>query len=204
MNIIKLVLRFIKGRPWTDSYILQLPLEILLEILAYLPLYSQFIVYQTCHPLRAIIYEYFFNRKTHILAKREHLLYLTHLARSRPDRRVCAPCLKLHRTHTQHTSSFNPYPRPKCEQGKGYLDNFRGEFKEFTSHSYFLNHRCVQLTLKYTRLDDKKKKYQRHLQRLLTPHHRTLGSPIHIDYHISGRHSAYPKVINGRYLLLCI
>ncbi|KAL7800281.1 hypothetical protein V8C37DRAFT_407217 [Trichoderma ceciliae] len=95
MNVIKPLLRLIWGRPQTHSYMLQLPLEIILKILALLPPYTQLLAYQTCRPLRAIIYQRFLAGKGEILATwKDTLLYLTHLSRSLPDRylqRLIAP-----------------------------------------------------------------------------------------------------------------
>lgn len=66
-------------------------------------------------------------------------------------------------------------------------------------------HLQLQLTLKYTQLEDKERKHQRHLQRLLAPHHIQLGANYYtITRGIEARISIYPKVINGKYLLLSI
>lgn len=204
MNIIKYFFCLIKGRPQTDSYILQLPLELLLKILAHLPPYSQLLVYQTCRSLRAITHQYFLE-KIHLWSKREYvLLYLTHLSRSRPDQWVCAPCSQLHQASAYDTPACRPFSFPECEKKRKFINRSCGEFRRFIYHEYHVEHRHVQLALKYARLNDPKWKHQGHLQRLTTPYHYTFYSPLDVDIGISGRYSAYPKVVNGRYLLFAI
>lgn len=107
----------------TDSYILRLPVDILLTILEYLPPHTQLIVYQTCRPLRAIIYHHFLAGKGDILATLENRLhYLTDLARSMPDQWICAKCCKLHKACQLDTPIYRgPSYLPPCGDGWGYF-----------------------------------------------------------------------------------
>lgn len=211
MNIIKFLIRLVWRRsetqPQTHSYILQLPLELLLEIFAFLPPYSQLLVYQTCRPLRAITHQYFLVGRGEILATpKDRLHYLTHLARSLPDRWVCAKCCKLHRTCSWDTPSSRASYLPKCGDGKTYAFEEHSESKKLANREYSPAHRHVELTLKYARLESQKRTHQKHLQRLLAPHHAASKSPrdIGVAEGILAQRSFYPKVVDGRYLLFTI
>ncbi|KAL7919730.1 hypothetical protein ACQKWADRAFT_322807 [Trichoderma austrokoningii] len=119
MNIIQYLTRLIWAEPQTNPYILQLPVEILVDILALLPLHSRLVVYQTCRRLRAVIHEHF--------------------------------------------------PGEKCQDGRDTSQDYR--VTKIGWPKYYPSHRHVELTLKYTRMEDKNRRHQRYLQRLLTPHH---------------------------------
>lgn len=208
MNIMKFPIRLIwRARSKTHSYFLQLPIELLLKIFEYLPPYSQLLVYRTCRPLRTIILQYFLAGKGDILATREDKVrYLTHLARSMPDRWVCAKCCKLHQTCKWDTPIYRGlYWPPECGDGLPRFDRF-SECKPFFNHEYSPSHRHVELTLKYARLERQKKKHRTHLQRLLEPHHveSRRARDNDVAEGILVRRSFYPKVVNGRYLLLTV
>lgn len=212
MNIIKFPIRLIwRARSKTESrihsYILQLPIELLKKIFKYLPPYSHLLVYQTCRPLRTIIHQYFLVGKGDILATLEdRLQYLTHLARSMPDRWVCAKCCKHHEIYDWDTPICREICYlPPCEDGLGYFDRYN-EFKTFPNIEYSPSHRHVELTLKYARLESQKKKHRKHLQRLLAPYHVETQSSrsLSIAEGILLQSSFYPKVVDGRYLLLTV
>ncbi|KAL7787142.1 hypothetical protein V8C37DRAFT_412177 [Trichoderma ceciliae] len=187
MNIIQFLIRLVWRRcdtqPQTHSYILQLPLEVLLKIFAFLPPHSQLLVYQTCRPLRVIIHQYFLARRGEIPATpKDRLNYLTHLARSLPDRW----------TRSWDTPSVRPSYYPKCGDGKAYAFEKHSESKIFLNYEYSPAHRHVELTLKYTRLKSQKRTHWKHLKRLLTPHHAETQRPDYI------------AVVDGRYLLFTV
>lgn len=208
MGIFELLVRRKKVKVSSQTpcpcYILQLPIDIFVEILALLPLYTLLLVYQTCRPLRTIIHHHFLAGRGDILANatpEDRLLYLAHFSRLQPDRWVCAKCCKLHRIHEEDT----PYSRSSrylsCVDG---LD-ISGRYGESKYFAYVPKHRHVELTLKYTRLKDKERKYQKYLLKLLEPCHDRLQEPYWtITRGVEVRFSAYPKVVNGRYLLLSI
>ncbi|KAL7929033.1 hypothetical protein V8C35DRAFT_325418 [Trichoderma chlorosporum] len=209
MNIAKILTSLIwrtpKTQPQTSSYILQLPVELLLEIFNFLPPYSQLLVYQTCRPLRIIIYQFFIAGKggeiPSLPTLEYKLLYLTHLARSLPNRWVCATCCKLHQTYYKDTPSARTFYIPKCGDGKHWASQEPSESRSFENQEYSPSHRHIELTLKYTRL----KSHQQHLQRLLTAHHATSKrSSICVAKGILAQRSFYPKVVNGRYLLFTV
>lgn len=197
--------RLIWGKPRTHSYILQLPVEIVVKILAFLPLHSQLLVYQTCRPLRATAYEYFLAGKGNIMARatpEDKLRYLTQLARSRPNQWVCVKCCKLHQIHEWDTLLHYRYCHVECQDGMDITERYR--LSKIGHPKYYPRHRHVELTLKYTRMEDKKRRHRRYLQRLLTPHHDQIREVFEIAKGIPAQISVYPKVVNGRYLLLSI
>lgn len=212
MNIIKFPIRLVWRRSKTQSqahsYILQLPLEVLIRIFAFLPPYSQLLTYQTCRPLRTIIHQYFFARGGEILVTpKDRLHYLTDLARSLPDRWVCAKCCKLHQTCSLDTPSYLTSYSPECEGGKIGVFEEHSESRKFFIYGYFLAHRHVELTLKYTRLESRKSTHQEYLRALLAPHHAPNCQRPHtvdVSEGIILQHSYYPKVVDGRYLLFTI
>lgn len=87
----------------------------------------------------------------------------------------------------------------------GYVQQ-DSECKALAIVGYSASHRHVELTLKYTRLKSQKKKHRKHLQRLLAPHHFQTRSPhsISVAEGILAQSSFYPKVVDGRYLLLTV
>ncbi|EHK26669.1 uncharacterized protein TRIVIDRAFT_50070 [Trichoderma virens Gv29-8] len=203
----RLVWRTSETQPHTHSHILQLPVELLLEIFKFLPPYSQLLVYRTCRPLRAIVYKYFLAGRGEILDTLEYrLLYLTHLARSLPDRWVCAKCCKLHQAYSWDTPSSRAFYLPKCGDGKHWFSEQHSESKSLANHEYSPSHRHVELTLKYARLQSQKRAHRKHLQRLLAPYHAASQRPgtISVVEGILAQRSFYPKVVDGRYLLLTV
>jgi hypothetical protein len=163
--------------------------------------------------------------------------YLTHLSRGLPDRWVCGECVKLHQIKERDIPSKHTDHYPKCEKERRESGTYSGMHKTFGPYDFCPSYRHVQLTLKYTRLDDSAKKWRhrRYLQKLIAPRHSRMKSlydrdedisiqplaylesfgiheniiarvpdyakTVDIDIGISGRHSACPKVVDGRYLL---
>ncbi|EHK43391.1 hypothetical protein TRIATDRAFT_35020 [Trichoderma atroviride IMI 206040] len=207
MTIIQFLTRLIRGKPQTNSLILQLPVEIIVKILALLPFHSQLLVYQTCRPLRVITYEYFLTGKGNVTdlaraTREDKLLYLTPLARSLPDRWVCVNCCKLHQIDKWDTPLHDTFCYLFCQDGMDTTEGYR--VSRVGWPHYYPNHRHVELTLKYTRMEDIKRRHQKYLRRLLTPHHGPIMGYFDVAKGISGRISVYPKVVNERYLLLSI
>ncbi|KAF3074182.1 hypothetical protein CFAM422_003822 [Trichoderma lentiforme] len=66
---------------------------------------------------------------------------------------------------------------------------------------FHLSHIQVQLTLKYTRLNKMEPRYEDYLKSLIAPYHKYLR-PNDLDINkVKRKYSAYPKIVNGRYLL---
>jgi hypothetical protein len=182
----------------TPSYILQLPVELLIEIFAFLPPHSQLFVYQTCRPFRTIIHQYF-KRGEILITSNDKLNYLTQVTKSLPDRWVCATCLKIHQNYSWDTPTCPASYDLRCRGGtRGAHRNSESEI--FFNYGYSPAHRHIELTLKYARLKSQKWTHQKHLQRLLKPFHIKCQKPGGISL----QRSFYPKVIDGRYLLLTI
>ncbi|EHK43350.1 hypothetical protein TRIATDRAFT_301206 [Trichoderma atroviride IMI 206040] len=206
MSIIDFFFRYKKGKVSSQPpcHLLQLPVDMLVEILAFLPPYTLLLVYQTCRPLRTIIHQFFLAGRGDILSNatpEDRLLYLTHSSRLQPDRWVCAKCCKLHRIHGEDTPYKSSPRHLSCVDGLDISERY-GESKYF---AYVPKHRHVQLTLKYTRLENKERVYNKYLLKLLEPYHHQLQEAYWtITRGVEVRFSAYPKVVNGRYLLLSI
>lgn len=132
----------------------------------------------------------------------DKLLYLTPLARSLPDRWVCVKCCKLHRINGWDTPSHDRASDLMCQDGMDTAKRYRA--CKVGWPAYYPDHRHVELTLKYTRMEDIKRRHQKYLQRLLAPHHGPIKGFFDVDEGISAQISVYPKVVNGRYLLLSI
>lgn len=176
-----------------DCIILQLPVEVLLLIVETLPLFSQVSVSQTCRPLRTILAH--LRNSASYLPRGEFLEFLSCLARNMPEKWVCEVCLKLHPVSLQD-SWKNPY-RSSCPRYYVYQKTYRLQ-------NFYLDNRHVQLALKYTRMGNISKKYQRYLETLLTPYHGTFCEDSLRDTPLQRRHSVYPKIVNGRYLVLSV
>lgn len=183
-------------------YILLLPVDTIVEILALLPLHTLLLASQTCRPLQTIVHDFFLAGRGDLLANaepEERILYLTHLSRLQPDRWVCVKCCKLHQIRDEDT----PYGQKHvgCADGLDVSDRYKVS-KHF---GYTPMHRHVQLALKYTRLGCKEERYRDYLERLCAFHSRLDYKPyIDIEGGLVVEYAAYPKVVNGRYLLLSI
>ncbi|KAL7921167.1 hypothetical protein ACQKWADRAFT_321656 [Trichoderma austrokoningii] len=185
------------------DHILLLPVEIIEEILAHLPLHTLLLASQTCRPLRKLIHDFYPAARDDMLANaepKEILLYLTHLSRLQPDRWVCAKCFKLHRIHVEDSPYDHSHVR--CTDGSDVSARYRVS----KCFGYTPMHRHVQLTLKYVRLGSEESRYQEYLESLGAVHYR-------FDYKSRGNNTngavyleyvAYPRVVDGKYLLLSI
>ncbi|KAL7929528.1 hypothetical protein V8C35DRAFT_331609 [Trichoderma chlorosporum] len=176
----------------TRCAILELPNEILLRILFFLPQHSQMLISQTCRGFHVVTQRYFpagYRPDTF----EGQLLYLSHRARSLPDRWVCTKCLKLHRINVRDTPGDSLYSFCDAQVRDG--PDYYGQY------GFHLTHKHLQLTLKYTRLGEMDPKYESYLKSLIAPYH-TYIKPNDLDIsRVKRQYSVYPKVINGRYLL---
>ncbi|KAL7895966.1 hypothetical protein HDV63DRAFT_395854 [Trichoderma sp. SZMC 28014] len=205
MNIIKILSSFRRRRPHTGSYFLQLPLDILLEILDLLPPHCLLVLYQTCRPLRTIIHQNYLSGRGQMLATLEDkLAYLSCLARSLPDRWVCAKCCKLHKVYCYDVPAYHTYT-PDCEKFTTWPN--RQEISNRNTYALHMPaHRHVQLSLKYTRSEKLSRKYRKILQDLLRPHYFPDKKRFYtLENDGLLEHSSYhPKIIDGRYIFLSI
>ena len=177
--------------------VLGLPIELLLMISEQLPSASRVFFSQTCRPLRRV-FAHLRPPEQHEIPSEDRLEYLVDRVRNIPDRWLCELCLELHPIHPydtpQHPLSVTcPLERQRLRK-RGYgLTTIR------------LDYRHVQLTLKYARMTaGASQGYNDYLRALLKPIVTSFttrpGSPdlLHV------RHSIFPRVVAGRYLLQSI
>ncbi|KAL7905811.1 hypothetical protein GGI35DRAFT_471336 [Trichoderma velutinum] len=167
----------------TRCAILELPNELLMAILSNLPQYSQMIISQTCRRLEAVAHQYLPAEKYRPDTFEGRLLYLSHRARSLPDRWVCIECFKFHRVNVLDTPthSLHTLCDLNCRNGPEY----------YGQYGFRLIERHLQLTLKY----------KSYLKSLIAPYH-TYLRPNDLDMNkVKRKYSVHPKIVNGRYLL---
>ena len=186
---------------------LQLPMELLIQIFEQLPPPNQVLLAQSCRALQGI-----FGGSCSQLSREQHLEYLVALARSMPGRWVCEVCVTLHEVVKLDTPN-QPW-HMSCLRGwnKWQTDAYGFLNCRVDKRNISIDHRHVQLTLKYTRLQQPR--YQTYLQRLLAPYRdvpfsTNMYTPPGLPGMLSVRYSVYPKVAMDasddlRYLVLSI
>lgn len=195
MNCVRWLLSFRELRPQGNNNeatcppILQVPNEILMEIIDHLHLHDEFLLSQTCRAFRKLTqrnWELAFERFS--WAKR--MDFRTGLAYVLPNHWVCGPCGKLHTIDTWwgwDGPKNNGFPLvPQCQQQDGL--NF--------DTIYPLRHTHVQLALKLTRMRSVNQEYLKYIMSPFTTE--TMSSPylrLRLTYY------AVPKVVAERFLL---
>lgn len=180
---------------------LQLPIDLVVDVISRLPRHHQILVSQTCRALRTILCHHFLRGDDRLPAKlprKIHLEFLLLLAQNLPDQWVCDECVTLHQARMRDT--------PRHPTSADCPWGFR-ELQYLGSHGIYgfkLNHRHVQLTLKHVRLASTAILDPTYLQKLLAPHHGQIKSRFTRRHIVEGRYSAYPKVVEGRYLVKSI
>ncbi|KAI1742718.1 hypothetical protein F4680DRAFT_445755 [Xylaria scruposa] len=207
------------------SRLLQLPLELIFIIAKFLSPVDLVLLAQTSRSLRAIFQNQASATK---LSSTEYLSFLAGLVRDKPEEWVCENCMTLHPivkrdtpAAENHVSSC-PYrhvpPSWLHQSGAASTNTYRREIRD--CRDFFgkkvrhdtrlcfsqirIEHRHIQLALKYTRLQERK--YNSYLRALLKPYQdksfkRRNGSQLKTHY------SAHPKIVashdgNPRFLLL--
>ncbi|KAK7415684.1 hypothetical protein QQX98_005719 [Neonectria punicea] len=172
-----------------------LPVDLLLLIADALPLHGQLFFSQTCHVIRIILPR--LRDSGRHLPREQALDYLTVLAHDKLERWACDLCTKLHSVHTMDI------PKYRVGYLKACPEVWRLSHAGLFTHN--IDHRHVQLALKYTRMELANKKHRQYLKDLLAPHH--------VNYDVNGwpsdvksdlQLSSYSKIANGRYLLLSV
>ncbi|KAI0975422.1 hypothetical protein F4678DRAFT_420225 [Xylaria arbuscula] len=173
-----------RGQQALNTYFLQLPVELILCIADFLTPPDLILLSQTCHPLRTIFWKHTDITK---LSRTERLSYLAGLAREQPKKWICQKCMTLHRMAKLDTpaAEFSQSSCPRQQIGEIRFDIrlWYGQIK--------LEHRHIQLALKYTRL--RQHKYDKYLRAVMTPYLDTHFDPrskarVKIEY------AAYPKI----------
>ncbi|KAJ8129217.1 hypothetical protein O1611_g4416 [Lasiodiplodia mahajangana] len=191
-----------RRKPWTqprkqqsvNNYLLQLPHELILCINDFLEPPDLVLFTQTCYAMRIILEKHL--ERTNLNFS-ERLQFLVAFAREQPEKWVCKKCVTLHPIRKRDTPSAF-VQESSCTRMREY--GRRRYDTRLLSGQIRVEHRHIQLALKYTRLQDER--YNRYLGALLAPYHdRNFHDVLKTFY------SAYPKVVmayNGdfTYLLL--
>ncbi|UPK95420.1 hypothetical protein LCI18_006355 [Fusarium solani-melongenae] len=167
-----------------DCRLIQLPLDILVTVTEFLSEVDRHVLAKTCRAFWTYIRRRYGPISS--LSKNQYLSYLVNISRSNPDLWTCELCTKLHRARHWTCPRHGPKNR--------YLAS--------SSVKLSLQHRHVQLALKVDRLgnlDNRKL-----LDQLTMSHRATLSTCSTIRGAIKCRYTAYPKIIQGRYMVLSV
>jgi hypothetical protein len=181
-----------------DCLLLKLPLELLELVIEQLPISGQMCLLQTC----SSVYNSFELPRDRVTfrAKREHPKYLALVARDPPDMWIS---IKTPRIRFVKRGDL-----PKLPKSPPYLGAPGWDSKAlcgFPTGALMVEHKHVQMSIKYSQLEKKTRWQSKYLQVLLKPY-KTKFNPM-LDCPPSkwdasiGYFESYPKVISGRYLL---
>ena len=142
-------------------YLLELPAELILDMIDCLRPIDLYLLSQTCRTLRAIL-----NKHTSatILSKAERFLYLTHCSRENPEKWVCGTCIAYHPVFMADIAKSPQGLQSSCPYAQRRSRRIARTFHVQIG----IEHRHVQLALKYTRLHERK--YNSRIRALLAPH----------------------------------
>ncbi|KAI1465670.1 uncharacterized protein F4812DRAFT_105919 [Daldinia caldariorum] len=190
----------------TSSYFLNLPFELIFQISNYLPRVDRAVLATICRSLRAILG----TLEVHRLSSGQYLRFLTRIARDLLDWWVCEACFKL------HPVSFDDTPKTPWKMScpipwDRWCNEVYGRRSRHDHRAVQIEHRHVQLALKYIRLQNPGLRYQYYYSALLAVHRddhfRTHPFPVDRENVLDVSYVATPKIIkdrdgNFRYLLM--
>ncbi|KAI2463043.1 hypothetical protein F4781DRAFT_417900 [Annulohypoxylon bovei var. microspora] len=190
-----------------DPPLIRLPAELIDRISNELSPASRLILSQTCRSLHDILGK---NALAARFSRDDCCEYLAAIARQRPDYWVCEVCIALHGAVTIDTPE-----RPCvliCPEGpQRWRKAGYGQRHRLDGRLLQLDHRHIQLALKYTRL--RHRGYREYLKNLLAPYvdsnFETYTWPYRQSNVLEVHYSAFPKIVMGhdgnlRYLLLSV
>ncbi|KAI1653067.1 hypothetical protein F4813DRAFT_284969 [Daldinia decipiens] len=146
-----------------DSFLLKLPVELVNGILELIPPIDRAVASLTCRSLRLILGK----SDAHNLSTAQYLRYHVRVARDLPDRWVCEACFKLHPVSLGDTP-LTPWRMTCPLRWDRWCHEVYGQQSRLDNRYLSVDHRHVQLALKYTRLQDHWSR--RHLHTLLANH----------------------------------
>ncbi|KAM5385271.1 hypothetical protein ACJZ2D_001232 [Fusarium nematophilum] len=177
-----------------DCFLLRrLPPDLILNIADQLPPHSRVFFSWTCRTVRNVLRANGLP-ESRDLRFREAVDFLTLLGRDRQGRYVCEKCLRLHRVtlkDTPHGPWFVSCP----------VGSFGHNGAPCMLRSYALDPRHVQLALKYSRMENRSRKADRYLEKLLEP---ARCPDIALDFRHQKRVSmcfVTPRVVRGHFIL---
>ncbi|KAL7805674.1 hypothetical protein V8C44DRAFT_352013 [Trichoderma aethiopicum] len=183
------------------SALLQLPTELVIAIASHVPRPNQILASQTCTALRNILCDSVLPEDDRLpahLPREEQAEFLRLLSRGSPGEWVCEECMELHPAY-MHDTPIKP-------MAEGFLPCFFPGLGQEDTHihahyGFKLDHRHVQLALKHARLAATTGLSTEYLQRLLQPIRKHIRSRYTRKGFVDGDFSAYPKVVDGRFLV---
>ncbi|KAI1476694.1 hypothetical protein F4774DRAFT_412659 [Daldinia eschscholtzii] len=190
-------------RPNTKSHLLKLPIEIIVNISSYLPQVDQAVFAMICRALRLALGKPDVRK----LSTGQYLRFLIRVARDLPDQWVCEACFKLHPVSLDDTP-ITPWKMSCPLPWDQWCNEVYGRQSRLDNRFLLVDHRHIQLALKYTRLRDSR--YQSYHEKLLTEHQdvnfSTFSFPSKRDNLLDVSYTVTPKIMKGpdgnfRYLL---
>ncbi|KAI1106688.1 hypothetical protein F4804DRAFT_300194 [Jackrogersella minutella] len=198
----RLLQRKLEGR---GCPILRLPVDLIFRISNQLDPASLHTFSQTCCSLRVILGT---HSRAENFSLEDRWEYLAAIARDIPDHWVCEACCTLHpvcELDTPHEPSLKSCPLSwRRWRHAGY-----GQQQRLDNRLFRVDHRHIQLALKYTRLQIDE--FQDYLRSLLAPHindkFETFTFPHKRPNVLAVHYSVIPKIVrdhvgNYRYLML--
>lgn len=193
-SLAKWTLRKRPSEPNSECPLLQLPVDILVCVIEYLPEVDRHILSVTCRAFWNTERLTLRHEPISFLSQNEYLCYLTQLSRNNPDVWVCEECNKLH-----------PAGEPKSKVWQTCVKHFvrggrlAGDFQKLS-----LSHQDVQRALKLERLGNLDKRQRDVLDQLMKPNRARISTDSEIMGAIRSDFAAYPKIVEGRYLVLSV
>ncbi|KAM3430672.1 hypothetical protein MY4824_007551 [Beauveria thailandica] len=173
-------------------HFLNLPHEIVLEIIDHLQQDSKAVLYLTCSPLRNIIYHgYHLRTELRFWSDRKMAIrFLNCIGKERLDVWVCNYCLRFHQNSADSVPSTGAYIQPCCPT--------RGVRKEDVQTLVTYQRDHILVSLKYARLESSLHgRYEQHQRLLMQPHWAQVGS---LEYaRVTFR--VVPRIVGGRFLI---
>ncbi|KAM0247537.1 hypothetical protein ACHAP5_003986 [Fusarium lateritium] len=179
-----------------DCLLLNLPLEILDLIIKKLTISNQWCLLQTCCslynsfvPQRALVWH---------LSLKESRKYRALIARDHPD-----VWISSNRPYIRFVKKRDIPKPPKNPPFSGLMAN--DVLSDYSLGALMFEHKHVQLSIKYSQLEEKTPRQKKYLKALLKPYetrfHSMLVDPPGKEDGSIGYYKACPKVVSGRYLL---
>lgn len=208
-----------KGGLLAKSRLLNLPVDIITQVLRQLPRHSLLLVSESCRILRRLCQ--LLGQEP--LSREEYLLYLTSHSHGTLDRWVCWRCMKLHDFSIPSDRPTKPSSMAQADQCPlDWLSAFQMTYHA-GSRDYALSHQIVQFALKFRRMHprctdenplarllrclrphrrERKKRWQELFLRVMAPYQTTVyTNPMCPGY--TAEYLAVPKISGGSFLLHC-
>lgn len=176
--------------------ILGLPVELILDICDRLPPHSRYVLQHVCRAFRAALGRA--KCPQQYISAMEYVHYLAAICHDMPRWWVCDRCLQLHEFNVSNTAlydvpsnSVSACPKPPCSPAQSAASP--------GTNGLLVHHRHVQACLKYFRLRPKDQPLQEYVRAVLAPFTQRYPNEKYPCGKIT--YSAYPKIVDGRFLV---